>query len=420
MGKNVLSKFKVDTRNKTRIIKHCRICGNSNLKEFLKFKNLPVAGIYSIKKTLKENEFSLSLSLLYCENCGFVQIKEIVPAKIYTEYSYVGTYSNFYVDYLNWVCDFLIYKMNMKRKKILEIGCSNGYLLNRLKVFGQNDVSGYEPSKKLADECRKIDISVAQNYFSIDTIQNNNFDYDLIIIRHVIEHIDNLSEFLEAINKCLRKNGFLLVETPDIEEVFHKKLYSNIFHEHLNYFSRYSLIKLFDKYGFFPSYYKNVDIHGGSMFLIFHRNKKNSIYPLRKLEFSECKSFAKSLKKYYRKIRSLVKMSIKKGFRVYGYGAAHRTFSVLGITGLTNKEVKKIYDKNPFLHNKYIPRANILIDSPENIEKDKVRCLIIFATSFEDEIIKELKEKHGFCGKIISIKGIPKFIDINNLPSKTC
>lgn len=400
--------------NKVKIINKCRGCGNSNLRRFLKLESLPVAGLYIQKRDFGK-EPCLPLTLLYCENCGLVQTKETIPAEIYAEYSYVGTFSQRYIDYLNWVADYLINQRNIKKKNVLEIGCSDGYLLQRLKSLGKNEVFGYEPSKKLAEKCEKRGISVAENYFSETSLSlQSSVKKDVVIIRHVLEHIDELNGFLKIVNKSMKEGGTLVIEVPDLKEVFNKKLCSNIFHQHLNYFSLYSLSNLVEKYDFHLSYFKRVTIHGGSIFSIFEKDKPKRInLVFSKIPFPDCVAFTKSLYIYYKKIRQLVEYCINGGLKVYGYGAAERTFSILGITELTNKEILKIYDKNLFLHNKYMPLSHILIDTPENIRNDDIGCLIIFATSFEEEILNELKEKYNFKGTIISIKNIPRIFDFN-------
>jgi len=399
--------------NKFKIINQCRACGNSDFKEFLKLEHLPIAGVYIEEKDF-EKELSLPLSLFYCKSCGLVQTKETIAAEIYTEYSYAGTFSKRYVDHLNWVSDYLVNEKDIKQKSILEIGCSDGYLLQRLKDLGKNEVFGYEPSIKLADKCRKRGIPVSEKYFAEEFLSGTSFKNDVIIIRHVLEHINELNSFLRGVNKCIKQNGILVIEVPDLEEIFNKNLYSNIFHQHLNYFSLYSLSNFLEKYGFYLSYLKRVDIHGGSIFSIFEKDKYKKLnLHLSKITFSDCVEFTKSLYTYYDKIRQLVENCINKGLKVYGYGAAERTFTILGMTRLTSKEIAKIYDKNLFLHNKYIPLSNILIDTPENIRNDDIGCLIIFATSFEDEILNELKEKYNFKGKIISIKNIPKICNVD-------
>lgn len=393
-------------------INQCRACRGLKLKEFLYFKALPVSGIY-LKRGCFNKEFSLPLSLMYCERCGLVQTKETITPEIYTQYNYTGTFSQRYIDYLDWLSGYFINRKGIKKKNVLEIGCSGGYLLKRFRDLGGNDVFGYEPSRKLANKCREVNIPVAEDYFSEKTRCLSGFNSDLIIIRHVLEHLDNLNSFLGSVYRSLKEDGMVLVEVPDVQKTLSNKIYSNIFHEHLNYFSFYSLSNLFKKHKLFPVFLKEVDIHSGSILLVFIKDKSKEIHlSFSKVTLEECKKFAGGVINYYKEIKDLVKRVTSEGHKVYGYGAAERTFSILGGTGFSSKDIQKIYDKNVFLYGKYMPISHILIDSPKHIKRDNVKYLIIFAISFEEEIIKELKSKYGFKGVVISIKNKPKFIKI--------
>lgn len=404
--------------DKVKIISRCRACESLSLKNFFKFKSLPVAGMY-LKESEIKKDASLPLTLVHCKHCGLVQTKEAVSAEIYADYHFIGTFSQCYVEHLCWVCDYLVREKNIKRKKILEIGCGDGYLLWKLKKLGNNEVFGYEPSQRLAEECKKREIPVSRKYFPDEDLLKSGNRYDVIIIRHVLEHIDNLNEFLKAVCMCIHGKSIMVIEVPDVEEIFNKRLYSNIFHQHLNYFSPFSISNLLEKYNFYLIYFKKIEIHGGSIFLIFEKDESKKInVSSSPVTFSDCIAFINSLREYYATIRKLVDECVNQGIKVYGYGAAERTFSVLAMTKLTNREIVKIYDKEQFLHNYYIPTSRIMIESPDNIPHDDVGCLIIFATSYEEEILKELKDKYNFTGKIISIKNGPRIFDIINYENR--
>jgi len=71
-------------------------------------------------------------------------------------------------------------------------------------------------------------------------------DVDVVIARHIIEHMDDVIEVLENWHKMLKKDGLLIMATPDCETV--NFITMNV--EHLHGFTKKSLAKLMEKAGY--------------------------------------------------------------------------------------------------------------------------------------------------------------------------
>lgn len=104
---------------------------------------------------------------------------------------------------INSVCSHL-----QKGSSILEIGCGEGILLNELKREGFN-VSGIEPSETATQRARVKGLDIYQGYFPHEAVADKT--YDLIIMSHVLEHLNDPHEVLSNINRTLRKDGMLLL-----------------------------------------------------------------------------------------------------------------------------------------------------------------------------------------------------------------
>ncbi|MDW8799689.1 methyltransferase domain-containing protein [Clostridium sp. A1-XYC3] len=397
-----------------KIINECRCCNSMELIELIHYESLPVAGLYYDEEELNMS-LKLPMTIEFCKSCGHVQLKEVVNNNIYEQYSYAGTFSDSYMKHLEYVAKYLYKDYNIKNKNIIEIGSSNGQLLYLLKEIGDNCVFGYEPSKKLTDDAwNSRGIKSATTYFSKDNLKYSSFNkVDLFIVRHVLEHIDDFDCIFDGINSCLTDNGLLVIEVPSIEKILEENLYSNFFHEHLNYFSETTITYLANKSGFSLIDKKDVNIHGGSIFLIYRKsnNVRNYTSELTKIDLDTINKFIERMKDYYNSIYEFICKEKNKGLKICGYGASHRTTMLLSMSGLDKKVIDKIYDKNVFLKDKYIPFTGVKIDLPERIKKDSPDILIVFAISFEDEISKYIRENYKNEIKIISLKGSPHFIE---------
>ncbi len=143
-------------------------------------------------------------------------------------------------------------KKNIKQRgNLLDIGCGNGSLLYLAKNDGWH-VTGIELSESLARQIKKeLDIDVLTGNF-VD-IKNLDSQFDLITIRHVIEHIPDSNLVMQKIHNMLKPNGFAILEFPNIEgisfkfkrfltkiDLHHKEYDANYKPGHCNEFSKKS------------------------------------------------------------------------------------------------------------------------------------------------------------------------------------
>ena len=101
--------------------------------------------------------------------------------------------------------------------KLMDVGCASGDYLEMAKEIGW-DVQGIELSKKLADKARE---RVGANRIFIGDIKKGHFPnetFDLVRIWHVIEHVPSPKELMLETYRILKKNGKILIGTPNIDE----------------------------------------------------------------------------------------------------------------------------------------------------------------------------------------------------------
>jgi SAM-dependent methyltransferase len=101
-----------------------------------------------------------------------------------------------------------------KVSSILDVGCSSGGLMMVLKKnFGTAIVNGIDidPDAKI-----KAPEEIRDNIFIGDFLELEG-EYDLIILKFVIEHLRDPVEYLRKAHSLLRRGGILFIATPDIE-----------------------------------------------------------------------------------------------------------------------------------------------------------------------------------------------------------
>lgn len=123
--------------------------------------------------------------------------------------------------------NYIIKNVNSKGK-MLDIGCGNGKILLLARQDGW-DVHGLELSDFLAKSIKsKFGINVDVSNF-LDYEINPDEQYDVVILRHVLEHLPDSIKAMQKINSLMKKNGFGILEFPNIEsnQMKLKRLFSN-------------------------------------------------------------------------------------------------------------------------------------------------------------------------------------------------
>jgi 2-polyprenyl-3-methyl-5-hydroxy-6-metoxy-1,4-benzoquinol methylase len=97
--------------------------------------------------------------------------------------------------------------------RVLEVGCGYGAMLEVLRVEGFDPI-GIDPSLRAVSFCRtrglRVMVGAAPNLPFGDAL------FDLVIARHVIEHVSMPPAFVSELARLIRPGGLLVFETENI------------------------------------------------------------------------------------------------------------------------------------------------------------------------------------------------------------
>ncbi len=100
-----------------------------------------------------------------------------------------------------------------KAKKILDVGCGEGYLINYIKMNNPVLVEGKDLSKKLIIKARKtypkIKFSVG-NIYNLNCISNS---FDLVLACEILEHLENPFKAIIELKRVTKK--FCIISVPN-------------------------------------------------------------------------------------------------------------------------------------------------------------------------------------------------------------
>ncbi|MEZ5356975.1 MAG: class I SAM-dependent methyltransferase [Bryobacteraceae bacterium] len=383
----------------------CRLCAGAMGRIFREFPALPVAGAYVRPNADPGADPLFPLTLLECAECGHVQLRESMKGDFYAQYRFATGASGGYRVHLETVADRLQalgLAPEGQTARVLEIGASDGELLELLAGRGFK-VAGFEPAMEPARQARRRGLEVVNDFFDTRTARQSPLDRaDAVVIRHVLEHIDDFEPIFAGIERIATPETVLMVEVPDLAETCRQRIYGNIYHIHPNYFHAGSLGALLARYGWGVERMDSVPVFGGSLLAMARRSapRRGGRCP----DAPGMESFVEEWGEYLRQTRDFFDVQKKAGRRVAGYGAAERTVSLLSTAGVDRTHVSAIYDANRHLEGLALPGSRIPVRPPARLEADQPDLLAIFARSFEEEIVEQQQGFRKAGGQFVSLR----------------
>lgn len=203
----------------------CDICSGRKLENLFKIRNLE--GLHG------------QFNLLKCKDCGSYYTSPY-PApqtisELYSERKNNQNFdlkSNYFIDLLKDISakktlKNFIKKTNLRPRSILDFGTGNGrYAAMSSILFPQAEITACD---FMADKPSRLEEPPFRHikYITTPQLLNSGEKYDLILLRHVIEHIFKPLDFLIGLSGKLTEKGFIYIEVPNIDALYSIPLLRN-------------------------------------------------------------------------------------------------------------------------------------------------------------------------------------------------
>lgn len=399
----------------------CRSCGNNLEVPFLSLGNSPLANSYVRKENLFDIEQYYPLDIFICKNCYLVQIDKFIPELVIfsPDYAYFSSYSTTMLRHCKNYVDMMMKRFNYNKDSfIIEIGSNDGYLLQYFKEHNNSiPILGIEPAADAAKMAIDKGIHTDITFFNIDYAQKMKNKADLIIGNNVLAHNPDLNNFVEGLRKVLKSEGIITIEVPFLLELIRNNEFDTLYHEHFNYFSFFSLRKLFSDHQLEIFDVEEIAIHGGSIRIYvkhrdnIHINNSNNVSKLirKETELYVTKTYIDFVDRIRQIKRDTLKILIdikNQNKKIVGYGAPAKGNTFLNYCGIRHDDglIEYVVDMNPAKQGKYLPGSHIPILHPDKIKEDRPDYILILPWNIKEEIMSQLEYvKEWGCKFIISI-----------------
>lgn len=333
----------------------CPCCLKSSFKPLINFGELPQSGTFLIAP--HQSYRKINLSFEFCTNCAFIR-RTAYSASPYNYENVNRTTGHRLPEYAGEIVQTLQLEGVKSSDLIVEVGANDGAFLDLLSRSHFDDLLGVEPSVSCAKICRskghKIE-AIHLNPAEATRIREMYGSAKAVICRHIIEHVPDPVDLLEAIKILLGKDGILFIETPDACTIIRDLHGHELWDEHICSFTSDNLTLIAHQAGlalnniFVRPYRSAMNI---LMYcsLGLQGNKSGVFCPRLPPAVELCKGFKERWAIYSDTILAKLAVAPKP---IVAFGASHPQSNFLLYTGAGGC-VDYIIDDDPFKYGKYV------------------------------------------------------------------
>lgn len=377
----------------------CPVCGSSALQPSISFRAPVFSNVIYQDELAARNAPQGDFEGVYCEQCGhfFNQIFD-ESLLVYTEaYDTSLHFSASFQEYAENLANRLVNTYDLRNKSIIEIGCGRGDFLRMLCEGKGNQGFGFDTSydDRQADGTDEF-LTFYQEYYDKKFA---DIPANLVVCRHVLEHVDDPVGFLKNLRSVPSWNEDTVVyfEVPNGMYSFEQLGIWDFIYEHFSYFNAASLRLTFEMAGFEVLHV--AEDFGGQYLCLEARVSNAPVHAEAKTPAHVMDCLNQLLPRYNNKMeewRQHIAEFGQAGFAIWGSGSKGVSFANL----IAGDACKFLVDVNPGKQNTYIAGAGLPVRAPATLESGEVGTFVVMNPVYETEIRGMLQEA-GIDGQVM-------------------
>src|SRR6266513_1168499 len=387
---------------------NCRMCGSTNLHEFLDLGFTPPADQFKRKDQLREPDIYYPLRVVMCDDCGLAQLSYVVSPEVLYRNDYPYESSTTKTGRQNWAqfAEDVAKRFKLDATDLaVDIGSNVGVLLAAFRSNGLR-VQGVDPAANIVLIAQQNGIDTICDFFNEDTalqIMRDKGSASVITATNVFAHVHDLDDFMRSIKSLLRERGVFIFEAPYFVNLLKQGEYDTIYHEHLSYLSVKPLVPFFNKHEMEVFDIEQNDIHGGS-FRVFVAHKgqwpvSKTVGTLIQEEIDQgihtrqvLERFALAVKKNKKDLVWLLQSLKHEGKRVVAVSAPAKGMTLLNYCGIDKDVLDFVTEKSRLKVGRFTPGAHIPVVPDSELLSQQPDYALLLAWNFAEEIMRNLDE----------------------------
>jgi SAM-dependent methyltransferase len=380
----------------------CPICRSENVFLFLSRERVPVHQNLVVSSRAAALEVPRgNLAMTACENCGFVFNAAFDETLLSygAAYDNAQSYSPFFAAYLDRLVTDLVTKQGLRNCHVVEVGCGKGEFLRRLVKFPDSGIhaTGFDPSYLGPDEDLDGRLRFVRAFYGPDTA---DIPADVVLCRHVIEHIADPTALLRVVRSTLRgSNPRVFFETPSVEWILSNQVVWDFFFEHCSLFSSESLRHAFQVSGFEVADISRV--FGDQYFWIAAKvSEATKAIPTRSAVAALAEVFAQRSKRKLTLLGQRLRAMHYEG-PIALWGAGAKGTALANLVDPDCSLIDCLVDLNPAKQGHFVPGSGHAIIGPKDLRGRNVRTVVPMNPNYRDEISRLIQVMNIACNLVM-------------------
>jgi len=376
---------------------HCPICCSPRIIPFLRREGVPVyQNIVIGDQKTAETVPRGNLALAVCDECGFFfnQAFDLTKVGYGQDYDNTQTHSPLFIKYIDGLVDYLVFEKGIQNCQIVEVGCGKGLFLKKLVQAqgSRNRGYGFDPSYTGPEIDLEGRLKFETHYYGPE---NAEIAADVVICRHVIEHVPDPLTLLSTIKQALvhSPQAKVFFETPCVEWILYHRVFWDFFYEHCSYFTADSLTTAFEATGFRVESIRN--LFGGQYLWVEATVSDQKPFPTKKAGKIPylAKEFAKSEHELKKVLNEKIQAFAAEG-RVALWGAGAKGVTLANLIDPERHWIACVVDLNPKKQGHYIPGTGHPIVGYQEMMRYCVKAAILMNPNYLQENLALLEGDH--------------------------
>ncbi len=387
----------------------CQVCHSTDLKEVLNLGLHPLCDdLVAVGDSRQCKEYPIEI--LLCPHCLTAnQRYNVSQLDLFPEsYHYRARFTQDVLDGMRQLVGQVaeIYG-DLKGKKVVDIGCNDGSLLEFFKEAGA-ETYGVEPTGAYKDI--KSGAKIWNEYFGEKTakiIHEEVGKMDYITFTNVFAHIEDFDDLILGVKLLSHNDTKVIIENHYLGAVLEHNQFDTFYHEHPRTYSLKSFKFIADRLGMHVEHIEFPKRYGGNIRIILGKDAtkepSNVTGPNEEAFFEQ-----------FEKMSAFVdQWKVEKGAEINALVAEHgpllakafpgRAAILIKLLNLSDKHIAKVSEKPGSMKlGHYLPGTRIPIVSDDESDFAGAKHILNLAWHIKGEISNYLKSK-GFQGQQIDI-----------------
>ncbi len=380
----------------------CGACSYGRLTLFLDLGDSPIANRYPSSPTEKQDRYPLQL--VRCDQCGLVQMSEIV-----SDYELYGVDYGFYSGgsapqraYHKAGAELLMKRFfDQAHRGVVEVACNDGSLLRHFHEFGL-PVLGVDPAGGPVGVARTAGLPVIQAPLTTalaEEIRQDRGPVGLVIAYNSMAHVGDLADVLTAIRTLMDEDSVAVFEVQYLPDMIAGNMYDQVYHEHRFYYSLTSLRYAAALHGLYVVDAELIELqHGGlrvTLSTFSDSYVQSPVYWIeqreRWLDKLNHDVVQGSIDRTREHLIQVVSRELQAGKKLGGYAAAAKATTILNFCEMGPETVPFVIDDTPYKQGKFVPGTAIPIIAQE--EAPPVDTMLLLSSNYLRTVLRTNSHK---------------------------